>query len=139
MKMIRTLIVIGLVACTLAQTLWRGTWVVQYHVNKAAYIAICENLDRPELNCEGQCKLKKELRQISVVLLETDESSQTNTPPPVKEKGFSLEFAPFILTSLFVFATPFSPFAGDELSPMTCRMLADRLGWGGIFHPPAAV
>lgn len=52
---------ITLIVCVLGQAFVRTAWTLHYQWNRALYIAQCENLDKPELNCEGQCCLKKEI------------------------------------------------------------------------------
>jgi hypothetical protein len=44
-------------------------WQVHYELNKADIIArYCENKDRPELHCNGQCYLAKQLKKADAEL-----------------------------------------------------------------------
>lgn len=46
-----------------------------YELNKSEYIAaFCENVDEPELKCEGKCHLSKQL-------VDTQQEPQENEPP----------------------------------------------------------
>ena len=58
----------------LLQTFNQFVIVAQFYANRA-YIAktLCENRDKPQLHCEGQCCLKKRLAQ------EAKEQSSSNT------------------------------------------------------------
>lgn len=52
---------ITLIVCLLGQAFIRTAWTLHYQWNRAQYLAQCKNLDKPELNCKGQCCLKKEM------------------------------------------------------------------------------
>lgn len=53
-------------------------WQVHYELNKADIIALyCENKDRPELHCNGQCYLAKQLQKAETAL-QTKEQEQQN-------------------------------------------------------------
>lgn len=40
---------------------FQGTlFLLDYHLNQEKYEALCENKNRPELECHGKCSLKKE-------------------------------------------------------------------------------
>jgi hypothetical protein len=45
----------------LGQAWVRSAWTLDYYLNPTAYLVACENKYRPELDCEGQCCLKKEI------------------------------------------------------------------------------
>ncbi|MCF8275763.1 MAG: hypothetical protein K9J17_03430 [Flavobacteriales bacterium] len=61
MSRISTILITGLYVFTLLQAYVPH---VNYWMNRE-YVAtvLCENLDSPELKCEGKCHLKKDIRQ----------------------------------------------------------------------------
>ncbi|MEJ8803302.1 hypothetical protein [Pontibacter sp. H249] len=71
----RIIAVILLLLITL-QVSYKGIVFSSYFANKA-YIAavLCENKDKPQLNCEGKCYLKKQLNKTEAP--ETDTSGLT--------------------------------------------------------------
>lgn len=60
----RTVIVITIFLSLLVQTFSRGLIFVQFFVHQD-YIAqnLCENIDKPELECKGNCHLNKALEK----------------------------------------------------------------------------
>ncbi len=52
---------ITLIVGLLGQAFIRTAWTLHYQWNRAQYIALCENLDKPEFSCAGKCNLKKEI------------------------------------------------------------------------------
>ena len=54
-------------------------WQVHYELNKADIIArYCENKDRPELHCDGQCYLAKQLQKADIALQEKEREQQNH-------------------------------------------------------------
>ena len=44
-------------------TSWQATVVVHFYANQESIEKeFCENIDKPEMNCHGQCHLKKQLK-----------------------------------------------------------------------------
>jgi len=39
----------------------RTAWTLHYQWNRAAYVAQCENKDKPSLHCDGKCAFKKQM------------------------------------------------------------------------------
>ena len=66
---------VTLILCLLSQAFIRTAWTLHYQWNRALYIAQCEILDKPELNCDGQCCLKKE-----IAVSENNSKRDTNEP-----------------------------------------------------------
>ena len=51
---------------------------LHYAVNKEYYLERCENKAKPELECDGNCQVEKEIAE---AVHETDQSSQSQTKP----------------------------------------------------------
>ena len=99
--------------------------LANYQLNKE-YIAanLCENKNKPQLNCEGHCQLKKQL--------EKDEKQQQSPVNPIKEKNevqlcadkkSSFSFFPSLIL------TETAPFENSYISGK--HLLS-------VFHPPTA-
>lgn len=50
-----------LIVSLLSQAFIRTVWTLDYQWNRAEYLAQCENRDKPDLHCDGQCCLKKQI------------------------------------------------------------------------------
>ena len=60
----RILIAFSFVAVLLSKTLFSLFWQVNFYWNQKEIAAIeCENKNRPEMNCNGQCYLAKQLQK----------------------------------------------------------------------------
>ncbi|MFT5821380.1 MAG: hypothetical protein ACI8ZM_002633 [Crocinitomix sp.] len=63
MSQLKQHISIALLAIMLIGMLWQTFIVVHFYMNQEAIIeAHCVNKDKPDLNCKGQCHLKKQLK-----------------------------------------------------------------------------
>lgn len=117
------LAIVSLIAL-LAQTLDKTLVVTAYEVNKA-YIAstLCENRDKPELHCNGQCVLAKKLKEAS---------DQSEEPAPIQFE--ERQEIPQLLIS-FTFDLSNS---SNELAPIVSRnnQWSDQAILNRIFHPP---
>ncbi|MBH1959962.1 MAG: hypothetical protein I8H68_07605 [Flavobacteriia bacterium] len=40
-------------------------YIIDYHANRDFYESVCENKNRPEMECHGKCQVSKELQDIS--------------------------------------------------------------------------
>jgi hypothetical protein len=55
------------------------TWQVHYELNKAEIAArYCENKNRPELHCNGQCYLAKQLKKADSALQAKEQEQQNH-------------------------------------------------------------
>ena len=45
----------------LGQASVRTAWTLHYQWNRAAYMAQCENKNKPSLHCDGKCAFKKQM------------------------------------------------------------------------------
>jgi hypothetical protein len=55
------------------------TWQVHYELNKAEIAArYCENKNRPELHCNGQCYLAKQLKKADAELQSKEQEQQNH-------------------------------------------------------------
>ncbi|MCW5922700.1 MAG: hypothetical protein KIS77_10160 [Saprospiraceae bacterium] len=50
-----------LVCSMLGQASVRTAWTLHYQWNRAVYLKNCENRDKPEMQCDGKCYLKKQM------------------------------------------------------------------------------
>ena len=117
-----------LVCGILGQASVRTAWTLHYQWNRAAYIAQCENKNKPGLNCEGQCCLKKQ-----IAASENDGSKAPQLPDHFREiKDIQLFFES---PSFFNFIVVRSEEA-VALPPYRV-FLPDALV-AGVFRPPAA-
>ena len=95
---------------------------IEYEVNKA-YIAanLCENLDQPELQCNGSCHLKKQIRKQA-------EEKEDPAQVLIDADKFPVSTAPVGTPGLQVPQpqTVFPPYS----SLLTSRSLSE------VFHPP---
>ncbi|MFD2742584.1 MULTISPECIES: hypothetical protein [Sphingobacterium] len=57
----KSLVIIILLALTM-QSLYRVLMVLDYQVHIPDYLAKCINIDKPQLHCNGQCELMKQIR-----------------------------------------------------------------------------
>jgi hypothetical protein len=119
----RAIVLITLIVSLLGQSFNRMGWMAYYYLNQD-YIAkqLCENRDRPELKCNGQCFLMKKLK-----------AEEEKPGQPVMPVFFGLETAwiheapaawtPAPLSSGQVFTKEAAP--------------RPRIGWQlGVFRPP---
>lgn len=117
-----------LMCSILGQASVRTAWVLHYQWNRALYIAQCENKNKPNLNCEGQCCLKKK-----IAASENNGSKAPQLPDHFREiKDIQLffetpSFPCFMVpeNDRTVALPPYQIFLPD--APMS-----------GIFRPPAA-
>ena len=116
-----------LILLLMTQTFSNWIVVITFNLNRD-FIAknLCENRDRPKLNCKGNCVLMKKMKQ--------EQKQEQNAPAPVK-----LEITSVVLSSSSFFATIDLPvlssnipyaIAGNSGKP------TDRAA--DIFHPPLA-
>ncbi|MDZ7402920.1 MAG: hypothetical protein ONB41_02270 [candidate division KSB1 bacterium] len=99
---------------------------VQYMLNKA-YIAqtLCENKNKPELQCEGKCHLAKEITKANDA---GEKESKPVSPRITFDNDFSCLNPAADLENLL--QNPSSQFKLDPAVPFTAAVIAD------FFHPP---
>lgn len=100
--------------------------VAWYNINKE-YVAatLCENKDKPELDCEGQCFLEKKLAQV-----ENEQDGENNLP----SKEFKTKLPPFIITTTSIIYTTLHSVADKEASLYQNLYKFHLIS--SIFHPP---
>lgn len=103
---------------------WSPTFI-QFHFElnqEALALEFCINKDKPELHCEGQCHLKKQL--------EADNDNKQNEP------GSASEFPTVILGQIDLRPTELS-FTFDHLRHSTVHTVGEYASHAiAIFHPP---
>jgi hypothetical protein len=109
----------------LAPTLLRFGMVADYLVRYERYsMELCENLDKPELSCDGKCKLGKNM--ISVEKSELPLKPQLPNQKLVDILGFSHELPDFELTT--------TQTINSLVDKYSCNLEA---GFSGqVFQPP---
>jgi hypothetical protein len=58
---VKSIVVYLMVLSIGAQSVVRTAWTLHYQWNRALYLRNCENLDKPEMKCDGKCYLKKNI------------------------------------------------------------------------------
>ena len=107
----------------MSQVFSKWILVVEYNINRS-YIArtLCENRNRPQLHCNGKCRLMKKM---------AEEEGQSSNPVPVK-----LNWE----TSLFIDDHPEYP--GKALSSVSEHIISPKQLYvsssfsTGVFRPP---
>lgn len=100
------------------------TPVISYQINRS-YIAseLCVNQDKPELQCNGKCHLKKQLAAVN-------EEDQDTQKPVLR----SLEEYPVYLDADLLQLPPFSEFRSPGISHVRALYSDEKVC--KIFHPP---
>ena len=122
-------IIIFLLLCSvIGQASIRTMWTLHYQWNRAAYIAQCENKNKPKLHCDGKCALKKQMTS-----QEKSDPGAPQLPDSFREiKDIQLFFEEQSLPSL--------PTA-DRESAMALppyQVYLPEASVSGVFRPPAA-
>ena len=93
-RFLSLLLIIGI----LGQASIRTAWTLHYQWNRAAYIAKCENKDKPSLHCDGKCAFKKQM-----AAREERNSKEPQLPDHFREiKDIQLFFEPLSLDALSI-------------------------------------
>jgi hypothetical protein len=125
---VRTITLYLLILATLLPTVSPWGIIAQYQLNKD-YIArvLCENRDRPELHCDGQCYLAKRLK-----------AQQDKLDKETTER---VQHTPFVQLyvepdTVFIFAPASSQLTGTCL--FTYLFAVPSRPLDGLFRPPRA-
>lgn len=101
--------------------------VITFNLNRD-FIAknLCENRDRPKLNCKGNCVLMKKMKQ--------EQKQEQNAPSPLK-----LEITSIVLSSRSFFATMEIPGLSSKFPYSIAANSGKPIDRAAdIFHPPLA-
>lgn len=101
--------------------------IAHYEIEKTYYInVLCENKGKPELNCEGRCKLNQELKMTDV--------AEEQEPTALSGTTIKIEVSSFLLTNpLSIYAITKNIF--NKLS--FCSEDNLQIGfYSSVFHPP---
>lgn len=116
-----------LICGILGQASIRTAWTLHYQWNRAAYIAQCENKNKPSLHCDGKCAFKKQM-----AAREERNSKEPQLPDHFREiKDLQLFFEPL---SLFVLPIE-EQHSITTLAPY--RVFLPESPAGSVFRPPA--
>ena len=112
----------------LAQIFSKWILVADYSINQQ-FIAekLCENRDKPKLQCNGKCQLAKKLAA------EEDQNNKTSSGNSIAKTSFSdVVVTESVLLSAIVESASFTSFNNFYLAAMPLPVLSS------IFHPPLA-
>jgi hypothetical protein len=107
-------------------TVWQTAIILHFYAYQAEIEAeFCENIERPELNCHGQCHLSKQLKQANPIV---DEYKQTEN---IKTNFLLLftfidGFVPKEENTTTIAKIEFTNIRTDKVMPFN----------SSIFHPP---
>ena len=96
--MLRKLSILPLLLAYLIMTCRVALPLVNYAVNHDSYVERCENKAKPELECDGNCQMEKEIAQ--TVSEEQSPESSTNSPSQRTISGENLEPLHLVVESL---------------------------------------
>jgi hypothetical protein len=104
--------------------------VIGYYQLNKEYIAknLCENRDKPKMNCCGKCYLKKQLRKI-------DNNSGTQGQRSVKTEKSEVMY---LIPDTIALELPNRAASIAVLNPLE-RHLYHTAYLGTVFHPPAGM
>lgn len=108
----------------LGQTFTQGVYYLDYLIDKAEYLARCENKSRPKLQCNGKCLLMKRIQEQEKK--EQEQAPQmklANKAEVISSKSFFPDFK-----EVFINSSKPAYFVTDSGSPI------DRPSF--FFHPP---
>jgi hypothetical protein len=101
--------------------------IVRYYTNIEVYKARCVNIQRPSLECNGQCALKESLKESLGV--------HTDSAVPFQTKISSEDFGISFLMEI----TNVNPCSYEAMTTMNAHVpsLHTVIFYNDIFHPPS--
>ena len=94
-------------------------FLLDYYINSASYIANCENIDRPELNCDGKCILALKMKDVT-------QSDEPNFSPIPQNFEFDKR----------IFQVVFKANSSPRVKPGYQSEIHAQLLSSDCFHPP---
>jgi hypothetical protein len=131
MRILKSFLLISLI---LSKVVYCAFWQLNFYINQQEITALeCENKDRPEMNCNGQCYLAKQLKKADEELASKKEKQE-----------HSLSQIKVIEGSLFIpFETPKyeleSVLLLSSKSFYTCNQTYQLEQSADFFHPPITI
>lgn len=61
--LLRQLVAFFVLVIFMAQTFSNAIIVADYYTNTASFAAQCENKDKPQMHCNGQCQMVKQMEK----------------------------------------------------------------------------
>lgn len=120
--MLKLIITYSLIIITTFHPLWKVVIFLSFKYQQRYIIEnLCENRERPELNCDGHCQLTKQLKEA-----EQQEKSQQIAEDIAEYPLFISEMGEICLPSP----------RGQSIDFNTCSLLFAYQHHKGIFHPP---
>jgi hypothetical protein len=121
-----------LIFLLLSKLLFSLFWQLKYELNKAEITQkYCENKNRPELHCNGQCYLAKQLKKADLELQSKEQNQQRHLD--LGEKLVSQE--PFLVHDFCPFETKLISIQEKKYCAQTHQNYS-FLFISEIFHPP---
>lgn len=112
----------------LAHATLRTAWTLHYHLYKAYYLAQCENKDKPDLNCAGQCCLKKQIAASEGCAKKTPQLPQVLREIHEIQLFFELEYLCDVL----------KVFKEEQVALPPYQRLISDAPRAGVFKPPVS-
>jgi hypothetical protein len=131
MRILKSFLLVSLI---LSKVIYSAFWQMNFYFNQKEIAAIeCENKDRPEMNCNGQCYLAKQLKKADEELASKKEKQE-----------HSISILKLVETSVFIenwklkFEVPAFNIE-KELASYFYTSYYNLLLKSDIFHPPTIV
>lgn len=130
MQRVRNTIIGVMLATVLIQTFATVLFIVQFQLNRNYYAEVlCENKNRPELACKGQCVLMKRLKSE----LEQQKDNERQTLQNLLERDITLFYQDIFSLNFEKHAVLIPEYI--SLNPNTKYLLSQN-AFSRIFHPP---
>ena len=130
--MLRSLFSLLLVALFISKLVYGLIWQVHYELNKAEITArYCENKNRPELHCNGQCYLAKQLQKADSALQAKEQEQQNHL-----DLGAKIFSEQFYLSNEAQFLALQPLFVQAQKETLSKTILYSFNYISNCFHPP---
>ena len=130
--MLRSLFSLLLVALFISKLVYGLIWQVHYELNKAEITArYCENKNRPELHCNGQCYLAKQLQKADSALQAKEQEQQNHL-----DLGAKIISEQFYILNEAQFSVLQAPLVQAQKETLSKTILYSFNYISNCFHPP---
>ena len=119
----KKLLLISLACIILLSAFGQSVIFVHYLINKNYYATVlCENKEKPKMNCHGKCHMMKEMKE--------QEKKEQSPAAPIKEKQETVQYFQTNTACTFITFTETKKYSSFYLLPKT-----ESVSFS-IFHPP---
>jgi hypothetical protein len=120
------------VALFISKLVYGLIWQVHYELNKAEITArYCENKNRPELHCNGQCYLAKQLQKADSALQAKEQEQQNHL-----DLGAKIISEQFYILNEAQFSVLQAPLVQAQKETLSKTILYSFNYISNCFHPP---